>query len=438
MPNSDKITVLIADDILDTHENLKKLLYFERDLEVIGSAMDGQQAVDLVKQFHPDVVLMDINMPGLDGITATERIQTLGVPSQIIMMSVQGETDYLRRSMLAGAREFLIKPFSGEELADSVRRVNKLRGDRVARGADPHPGPPSFQPHGSGGRVITVFSPKGGVGRTTIICNLAVALREWTAKRVAVVDCNLQFGDVGILLNIQSSKTIADLLKHLDHMDSELLDTIMVSHSSGVRVLLAPPRPEMADLFTGEAIKTILGKLQENYDYVLVDTWPSFQDTMLAALDVSDHILVVLTLELPAIKNVKLFLEVADALGYPRDKTLLVLNRANSTGGISVSDVEASLKRSIAASIVSDGRLVTYALNQGIPFVLTSRNSPVSKCVVDLAKLLGSQTVQRSRPVSQPISQQAEADHKPQASGWTNRLPFGRAKHRLSASAANR
>ncbi|MBI2953933.1 MAG: response regulator [Chloroflexi bacterium] len=391
MPKPDSITVLIVDDISETHENLKKLLYFEKDIKVIGTALSGQQAIETAARLAPDVILMDINMPGMDGIATTEAIMAKGIKSQIIMMSIQGETDYLRRSMLAGAREFLIKPFGGEELANSIRRVQELRIDRGwAPGevrSNGHVTPASAAVH-ERGKIIAVFSPKGGVGRTTIVSNLAVALEEKTRKRVALVDCNLQFGDVAVLFNVHSQKTIADLVPHVAHLDDDLLDEVLLRHSSGVRLLLAPPKPEMAELVTGDALVAILKRLRENYEYVLVDTWPSFHEPMLSVLDIADHILVVLTLELPAIKNVKLFLEVADALGYPKDKIKLVLNRGDSGGGIRVSDVEGSLQCPIQVSIVSDGRVTTQALNQGVPFVLQNRSSMIAKNVFSLAALI--------------------------------------------------
>ena len=409
MIKTDAITVLIVDDIPETHENLKKLLYFEKDIKVVGAATSGAQAIELAKRLNPDVILMDINMPGTDGIATTEAIVANGITSQIIMMSIQGETDYLRRSMLAGAREFLIKPFSGEELASSIRRVRELQLEYVPRQAEARSN--GHEPLNGGtprrGKVVAVFSPKGGVGRTTIISNLAVALKEITQKKVALVDCNLQFGDVAVLFNFQPQKTMVDLLPHVAHLDSDLLEEVLVSHSSGVRLLLAPPRPEMAELVTGEALSTIINKLRENYDYVLIDTWASFQDQMLSVLDMADQILVTLTLELPALKNVKLFLEVTDSLGYSKSKITLVVNRADSSGGIRLSDVEANLHHPIPVSIVSDGRLVTQALNQGIPFVTLDRNSTVSKCIFSLARLVAENNDRKPETVngsSQKIS----------------------------------
>ena len=168
---ADKIRVLVVDDIPETRENLKKLLYFEDDIEVIGAADSGEQGIEMAKQLKPDVVLMDINMPGIDGIKASEQIFKAVPGIQVIMMPVQSEADYLRRSMLAGAREFLIKPFSSEELATRLRRVCERRETPPA--AAPQAAPPAQAPTMAikQGRILSVYSPKGGVGCSTEATN---------------------------------------------------------------------------------------------------------------------------------------------------------------------------------------------------------------------------------------------------------------------------
>ena len=195
------------------------------------------------------------------------------------------------------------------------------------------------------GRIVTVFSPKGGVGRTTIACNLAVALKQHSGRpdvRVALVDCGLPFGDVGVFLDLQPNRTLVDLLPHVAGLDEgDLIGEFMVRHATtGVEVLLAPTRPETAELVTADALKRVLAKLRENFDYVVVDTSPTFAETNLAVLDLSDRIVVPLTLDLTAVKNVRIFLEVAQALGYGRERFMLVLNRATSNSGINAKDVE--------------------------------------------------------------------------------------------------
>ena len=235
-----------------------------------------------------------------------------------------------------------------------------------------------------------MFSPKGGVGRTTVAVNLAVAAATELGKKVVIVDGSFQFGDVGVLLNLNpKNKSIADLVPELeDGGEPESIDTFVINHSSGVRVLLAPPSPEMAELITPSGVKRVLEVLRETSDLVIVDCSSYFNDTTLAILDASDVILTMLTLEITSIKNMRLFLEVADQLGYDSRKMRLVLNRADSTLGIRVADVEHSIGRKVDHSIVSDGRSVVYALNRGVPFFLSNRETQVSQDILRLATTL--------------------------------------------------
>jgi pilus assembly protein CpaE len=307
------------------------------------------------------------------------------------MMSVQGEADYLRRSMLAGAREFLVKPFSSDELTASIRQVYTREREKqgritvtnvaaaaakAARGVGREPG-----------QVVAVFSPKGGVGRTTIAVNFAVAAAADLGLKTVLVDGSFQFGDVGVLLNLNpKNKSIADLVPELEAGgEPESIDTFVINHSSGVRVLLAPPSPEMAEMITPAGIRKILEVLRATNDLVVVDCTANFSDTTLAILDLADAILTALTLEITSIKNMRLFLEVADQLGYEAAKVKLILNRADSTLGIRVADVEHSIGRKVDHTIVSDGRSVVYALNRGVPFVLSNREAQVSQDILRLA-----------------------------------------------------
>jgi pilus assembly protein CpaE len=384
---SDRIKVLIVDDIPETRDHLSKLLGFESDVEVVGAAAGGPEAIEMANALRPDVVLMDINMPGMDGITATEKLAADVPTAAVIMMSVQGEADYLRRSMLAGAREFLVKPFSSDELNASIRQVWSREKDKLSRYAPVVTGNDApARDSGDVASVTAVFSPKGGVGRTTISVNLAVAAAQ-AGKKVALVDASFQFGDVGVLLNLNPrNKSIADLAGELQGGgEVESLDTFMITHSSGVRVLLAPPTPEQAELIGPAAVKKVLVALRTDYDLVVVDCPSSFNESTLAVLDESDLILTLLTLEITSVKNMRLFLEVCEQLGYGPEKIRLVLNRADSTLGIRVADVEQSIGRKVDHTIVSDGRSVVYALNRGVPFFLSNREAQVSQDIQRLA-----------------------------------------------------
>src|SRR5436190_11398523 len=395
---ADQIRVLIVDDIPETRDHLTKLLGFESDIEVVGSAASGTESISLAGELLPDVVLMDINMPDMDGIAATEKLSTQVPSASVVMMSVQGEADYLRRSMLAGAREFLVKPFSSDELTSSIRQVSARERDKATRlqvvpvaagGGGGAANADGREP----GLVVAVFSPKGGVGRTTVAVNLAVAAATELGKRVPIMDGSFQFGAVGVLLNLNPRGTsIADLIPELDAGELDSIDTFLIEHSSGIRVLLAPPSPETAEMITAAGVKRVLESLRMNHDLVVVDCTAFFNDTTLAILDSADIILTMLSLEITSIKNMRLFLEVSEQLGYESGKVRLVLNRADSALGIRVADVEHSIGRKVDETIVSDGRSVVYALNRGVPFFLSNREAQVSQDILRLAKSLVGET----------------------------------------------
>ena len=388
MSEQGKIRVMIVDDIAETRDNLEKLLFFEKDIEVVAKASTGREAVAFAKQHQPDVILMDINMPDMDGIAATEAVLSQVPTTQVIMMSVQGEQDYLRRSMLAGAREFLIKPISAEELYNAIRHVNRLRTtDRRYVSAITQPGSDG-EVAGGQGQVIAVFSPKGGVGTSVIAANLAVALRQTTNKKVALLDGNLSMGDIGVIMDLKSPKTIVDLSNRIGELDRDLLNDVMASHTTQVKVLLAPPKPQIGELVTSDHLRAIVELMRREFDYVVIDTQSSFQDKALALLDVADLIIVLMTLEMTCIKNITQFLEVAALLEYPPEKIMLVLNKADNRMRLSVKVVEDTIRHKISLQIANAGIDMGLSINEGVPMVIDKRTSQTSKDVFALAALV--------------------------------------------------
>ena len=274
-------------------------------------------------------------------------------------------------------------------------------------------------------QVVAIFSPKGGAGRTTIATNLAVALHRETGGRVCLIDANLQFGDVGVLLNLNpKNRSMVDAVE-TGEPDDDIIDSVVIDHSTGIRVLLAPPSPEGADLVTAPYLRKMVDHLRENHDYVIVDLPSGLSDHTLTVMDTADVILVLTALEITTIKNVRLFLEVADQLEYDRSKIRLVINRADAAQGIRIADGAAApvfLDRSqgsflisgdgrrgvyredraedgvfelhsvpIDGTIVSDGRLSVLAVNRGVPFVVSHADSVMSRDVMKLAKTLATE-----------------------------------------------
>ena len=356
-------------------------------MQVVGSALSGQDAIRLAHELRPDIVLMDINMPGLDGIATTERLTRELPTTSTVMMSVQAEGEYLRRSMLAGARGFLVKPFNADELAESLRSVYARRvesnGHMVAVGPGHQPVELS-QP----GRIIALFSPKGGAGTTTLAVNLGVAIAQMD-RRVALVDGDLQFGDTGVFLNLDpSNASIADVIAEMSQDNPDAVDAALLSHRSGLHVLLAPPTPDSAELVTADSMRSILARLVRSHEIVVIDCATYLNEATLAVLDMAEEIICLISLDIPAVRSARVFVDVCERLGYPESKLRLVVNRADTNYGIRREDVERSVGRKVDHSVISDSRAAVHALNHGVPFVLGNKRAAVSRDVVSIAEAL--------------------------------------------------
>jgi pilus assembly protein CpaE len=387
------IRILIVDDIPTTLDNLQKLLSFEDDIEVCGTAADGRRAIEEARRLQPDIVLMDVNMPQLDGIQATELMAQEVPGSPVIIMSVQGERDYIRRAMQAGAREFLIKPFSGDELIASIRRVHQLeqkKGTFLAKAAatTTPAADGTATPQVRRGEVFLVFSGKGGVGKSIIASNLAIALGMETGARVALVDLDLQFGDIGVLLNLDHSRSITDLADAAASNDPEFIQDVLANGPEGVQVLLAPISPELADLVTADHLRTIMQELQRTFDFIVVDTASHLAELNLEAIELATRVIVVTALNIPAIKDTKLTLKVLESLNVEPDRILLALNRSDAHSEFNKEAVENNLRFPIALQIPHDPKAVSTSVNRGAPFVSANPEAEISRSIRELVSQL--------------------------------------------------
>jgi pilus assembly protein CpaE len=389
MASEDKIRVLIVDDVAETRENIRRLLQFEKDIEVVGAEGSGRSGIEASKQLKPEVVLMDINMPDMDGITATERIRSISPSTQIVILSVQGDPNYMRRAMLAGARDFLTKPPSVDELTAALRLAGKMARDERLKVSSTAAsgvvgGVISGRQPSSIGKIITVYSPKGGTGTTTLAVNLAVTLKNEETP-VVLVDGDLQFGDVPVFLNEQVKNSVLDLAPRVDELDMDVIEEVLITHEpSGVKILAAPPRPEYADNIPAVQFEKVLKYLRQIFPYVVVDSSSSLTDVVLASLETSDLIILITTQEIPAIKCARQFLDVADVLNIDRRRILFVMNRYDRRIGILPDKISETFKHPIKVVLPFDERVVVPSINRGIPFMLGDRSKPLSKSFIAL------------------------------------------------------
>ena len=372
-----KIRVMIVDDVKDTRESVRRLLGFEDDIEVVSDAGSGSEALSIAEKIKPDVIVMDINMPEMNGIRTTELMRDRVPEADIIIMSVQGEQDYLRRAMLAGARDYIVKPFSGGELANAIVRVHKSRKSHVVV---------SQQVVERKSKTITFFSTKGGVGKTVIATNVAVALAKKGSFKVILLDLDLQFGDGAVFLNTVPKRTIADLAQAGQLKDEDIKACITI-HESGLDFLAAPMRPEHAEMVHIEAVKQIIAYAKKTYDFVIIDTQNRFEDMSLLALDEGDEIWLVVSMDLPTIKNSKLCLELMTNLGFS-NKVKIVLNRSGADVGLEDRDIKETLGIPTSFKIPSDGKAVIGALNSGKPFVTGYPQSKASEGILNIVETL--------------------------------------------------
>nr|WP_286207495.1 response regulator [Thermomicrobium sp. CFH 73360] len=383
---------MIVDDVQESRDNIERLLSFEPDFRVVGKAARGEEGIELALRLQPHVVLLDQTLPDLDGFEVAAAITARAPGIGVIFLALDPDPDMLRRAMLAGAREYLTKPFRYEEFVEAVRRVGRLANPGVAVSVPMHsPFPPERsvrETAGRDGRVIAVLGAKGGVGRTFLATNLAIALRRRSGVEVTLVDCDLMRGDVGVLLNLNPQRSWVDLARTSEILDGELVEEVLTRHASQVRVLLAPAYPDEAEQITADRVREALLELRSRSDFVIVDTAGGYEEVTLACADISDILVWVFTLEMTSIKDTRLFIEFRDRLGYKSKRLILVLNQVNHVAGLSPDDVEQSLRFPVGIRIPFDPAAVIRSINEGTPLAWEQPQHRVVAEIDRLADLL--------------------------------------------------
>jgi pilus assembly protein CpaE len=334
-------------------------------------------------------MVMDINMTDMEGITATEEIRKKYPYIQIVILSVQNDANYMRKAMLAGARDFLTKPPMIDELTIAIRRAGELarsEKEKAAAIAYTHTGMTGALGQGLRapaqlGKIICVYSPKGGAGCTTVATNLAVALKT-PENQVCVVDTNLIYGDVAVFFNEHGKNSILDLVGRSNELDPDIVNDVMVTNKlTNLQLMAAPKEPELSDTRKGDAISKIFTFMKQLYSFIIIDTTPQLTEIVQTSLDVADYIILLSTQDIPSIKNAHQFLSIADASQIGREKIIFVMNRYDKRIAISPERVGQSLKQNVAVTIPFEERIVSNSINRGVPFMIDNKTAPAAKAI---------------------------------------------------------
>ena len=311
-------------------------------------------------------------------------------PAVILMLVAEEVTaDLLRRGMRAGVSDVIETPLDEEKIEAAVEQ---FAHDVLSRKA---PGTPAPEPRGEEGRVITVMSAKGGSGKTVLATNLAMLLNRIPDKKVVLVDADLQFGDVCLVLQLEPRFTMVNAAHELYHLDAELMDSLLTEHPSGLKVLAAPLEPAFADDITTAGLMQMLDILKESYDYIVVDTASMLDELILSLIEKSDDILMLVDMDLPSVKNAKLALETLRLLKFSTNNVKLVMNRSNSKAKLDNKEIEAALRMPISAAIPSDGA-VAASVNEGRPVVESDSKSKVARGFESAAELIAGKIPEES------------------------------------------
>ncbi len=379
------IRVLLVDDAKEIRDTERMMLGFSPDVEIVADAENGAEACELARVFKPDIVLMDINMPIMDGIEATRRIADELPDVTVVIVSVQEEFESLKKAIQAGAREYLLKPFSADSMLAAIRGVH-ARAEKHQRVTTTALLSDRFH---SKSYIHVVFSAKGGVGKTTVAVNYALSLAR-RGKRVALVDLDLSFGDVGLLLGVQEDKRTCYSLLLEGEAFADALPDYLISHESGLQVLLAPTQVEQAEYITPVFVQAALRTLRKQFDYIVVDTGQVLTDVFFATMELADEAYLLSSADLPCVKNNRRLLEVLKTLGHSMDSVKNVYVRRGVLPERSACEV---LDLEIYATIAYEPQAAGEAADLGVPLLVGPRRTRTARDI----NLLATKTLAQER-----------------------------------------
>lgn len=384
----DKIKVLMIEKTSDDRalvvDTLSKVDY----ISLVGEATNSEEANYYINEKYPNVLLIGTNVD-FDRYEYADFISKEYPEIAVILVENQLLEDTMYKAIFVGAKDVIISPFSSSKLVDSIYRSYQLVKEKETVHRDTPT--PARKRRGSKGSVITVFSTKGGVGKTFISTNLAVALAQNSDKRVCLVDLDLDFGNTVLALNLVPRFTILDIIDDIRNIDQDVIESYLIPHESGIKVLPANAKPQINEFVSADHIDIILRALQGAFDYVVVDMPARFYEPVNPAFQAADLLLMVTTPEISTLRNIKASILTLHELNFPKNKIKVLLNRADSSSQIKNKDVESTLGQDLYASIDADYKLATLSLNSGVPIVISKPRSAVGKSFGALAKKIVSE-----------------------------------------------
>ncbi len=389
MLNADPLTTPLATAVVDDDPDLRGYL-----AEQLGTQPATFATIEsLEERMIPGEPLLVIVGPSYSdsvGLARVERFLRDQRQAATVLVVENLSTETLQHALRAGVRDVVAEGDPGQ-LREAVGR---MYDSMIARPPVAAPAPAPAQT--TLGEVVTVFSTKGGAGKSFIASNLAIVLARTSKRPVVLVDADLQFGDLAVMLKLTPQHTLVDAVSSINRLDEQLLKSLLVPHHSGLQVLCAPLEPAFADQVSAANLVRVVQLLRNFCEYVVIDTPAQFNEVVLAMLEESDHIVLVAGMDIPNIKNVKLGLQTLRLLNIPVTKLKLVLNRANSKVRLDVGEVERTLGIKADCLVPSD-IVVPQSVNKGVPAVLDAPRSKVAKSLEQLAEFFSDQPGQTAR-----------------------------------------
>ncbi len=392
-----------------TQQQIRTAIASDDEFRLVSEQPGITKAAQNVRSAMPEIILVDHQIGGQPSLDLVDELSLQFPEIPIVAMLAEEDILQAQQFMLAGVRAFMVKPFTQVSLLSTLRRIRELEGRRQsAQSVSPSAASEKTEPL----QILTVYSPRGGVGCSTIAINLAVALHEQLDVRVLLMEGKMLFGHLGLMLNFRPQNTIADLIPHAGTLDEGLVDEVISQHASGIHVLLGPADLNVAQGIRPDDLYNVIKAVSRVYDIIVIDAGSFLNDSTVTLMDSADRVLLVTTPDLAALHDTSRFIQLSGTLGFPPEKVLTVLNRAGMQGGVKSRDIESALHHALFAQISEGNANVMRSLNRGVPLLYSSPRNPMSR---EIRTLAGKLVAMRPAEAARPNNDRPRKKTKPQA-----------------------